>query len=291
MPSTSRAFLHEARLRKLYRGDEAQELLDGQIGTAPIFCKPVAESGISRQLVDRSADQMRCRLHDRSKQQKDHRHHLARTDAATIPLDAHKFCDQPLATFEARRIKAGFQIALHRHHGGDEAEEPDGAGQAREAVGPGDEFRPVCGWQAQQLADDRQRDSARISLDEIGRATFGKQFIGEFAGNGKNTRLHVENRPAAKCLIDDAPQPCVVGLVHGEHVVCDCSYHSRHPSSEPSNGAILAQAECLAVLQQATGPLVRCRDPDLADDREPYFSDWPIALSFSISAIGLRKNS
>ena len=86
-------------------------------------------------------------------------------------------------------------------------------------VRPGDEFRPVGRRQAQQLADDRERQRSRVALDDVGRAAVREQLAGETVGDGANARLHVEHRAAAERLVDDAAQARVVRLVHGQHVV------------------------------------------------------------------------
>ena len=124
--------------------------------------------------------------------------------------------------------------------------------------------------QAEQLADDRQRQQSRIARDEIGRAAVGEQLAGEIVGDGANARLHVENRAAAEGLVDDLAQARVVGLVHGQHAVGERADEGRHPPAQPGNAAaLLAQRERLAVLQDAGRRIVCGRDPDLADDREP----------------------
>jgi hypothetical protein len=64
--------------------------------------------------------------------------------------------------------------------------------------GVGHELRLVRRRQTEQLADDGKRQPARISFDKISRASLGKELAGQFAGDGKNTRLHIEDRAPSK---------------------------------------------------------------------------------------------
>ena len=81
-----------------------------------------------------------------------------------------------------------FQVAPHRQNIGDQTQEADGAGNACESACPGGEFRPIRQRQAEKLANDRQRQRPRIAIDDIGRASFGKQFAGKFVRNGTVTK-------------------------------------------------------------------------------------------------------
>jgi len=114
-------------------------------------------------------------------------------------------------------------------------------------------------------------DSGSVrSLDEVGRTSIREQPAGKIVGDGANARLHIEDCAAAEGLVDDSPQTRVVRLVHGQHIVGERTDECRHPPAQAGNAAALfSQAERRAVLQHAGGRLVRRRDPDLADDREP----------------------
>jgi hypothetical protein len=142
-------------------------------------------------------------------------------------------------------------------------------------VRPGHESGSVGKREPEQFADDGERQPSRIPLDEIGRASLGEQFAGKPIGDGKDARLHVEDRPAAEGFVHDPPQSRVVGLVHSEHVVREHANDARHPPAKPGNAAVLAQCERTAVFQHAAGQLMRRRDPDLADDRKPDLDDRP----------------
>ena len=174
---------------------------------------------------------MRGGLRSRTEQQEDHRHHLLAADASAFLLDADQLRDQAFAAGLARSLQAPLQVALHRPDAGDHAQEADHAGEAGQAVRPGDEAGPVGAWQAEQLADDRQRQFARIALDQVGRAAVGKQLGRKLIGNGEDARLHVENGAAAKGFVDDAAQPRVVRLVHGQHADRERADPSRASTS------------------------------------------------------------
>jgi hypothetical protein len=170
--------------------------------------------------------------------------------------------------------QALLQVVFHLRKSPDHAQEADDAGEPRDRVRPSDEFRPVGRRQAKQLADDRQRQHSRISLDEVGRASIREQLASKIVGDGTNMRLHIEDRAAAEGFVDDPPQASVIRLVHGQHVVGERADERRHPPPQPGNAAALpSQCECLAVLQHAGRRLVCRRDPDLANDREPGRDD------------------
>ena len=96
-------------------------------------------------------------------------------------------------------------------------EEADHAGEAGEAVRPGDEPGPVGAWQTEQLADDRQRQLPRIALNQVGWTSLSEQLRRKLVGNCENSRFHVENGAATKGFVDDAAQTRMVWLVHGQH--------------------------------------------------------------------------
>jgi hypothetical protein len=146
---------------------------------------------------------------------------------------------------------------------------PNAFGEMRHRICPGDEFRPVLGRQAEQLADDREWQHARIAFDQIGRAAVREQRAGERVRDGANTRLHVEHRTATEGFVDDGAQARVLRLVHGQHVVGEGRDEFGHPPAQAGERAILAQRENGAVLQHACGGFVCGRDPDLAYDRKP----------------------
>jgi hypothetical protein len=54
-------------------------------------------------------------------------------------------------------IQLPFQITPHRQDIGDQAQEADGACEARKAARPGGEFRPIGKRQAKELADHQER--------------------------------------------------------------------------------------------------------------------------------------
>jgi hypothetical protein len=66
-------------------------------------------------------------------------------------------------------------------------------------------------------SDDRQRQLARIPLNQIGWTSVREQMGRELVGNCENFRLHVENGAATKGFVDDITQTRVVRLVHGQH--------------------------------------------------------------------------
>ena len=178
-PPRSTSLRTIARLGELHRRDEAQELLDGEIGAAPVLFEPVAQLGILQS--SKTDPLIRCVVV--SEPAPSSRNTIAtissRADPAAFLLDPDKLGDQPLAAMCARGLQARFQIALHRQDRRNQAEEAERAGEAGEAARPGDEFRPVGRRQAEQLADDRERQLSCIALDEIGRASLGKQLVGE----------------------------------------------------------------------------------------------------------------
>ena len=152
-------------------------------------------------------------------------------------------------------------------------------------------FSPIGQRQPEQFRDHRQRQLARIALDEIGGAAFGKQLIGELVAERLDVRLHVEHGAAAKRLVDDVAQPLVVRLVHRQHAVGQRAHDARHPPLQSRDIAIvLANGEGRGVLQHLIGKRLRRRRPDFADDRENALPlPGPKVRSFSIAAAGLRK--
>jgi len=159
------------------------------------------------------------------------------------------------------------KIALHRGDAHRQAHQVQSAGDAREVSGPGHEFRPVSRRQPKQLADHRERQCSRVAFDEVRRVSIREQLAGEFIGDGEDARLHGENGAAAEGFVDDAPQPCVIGLVHRQHVFGERAQEAWNPPAKPGRAAaILAHGEGFVVLQHAAGELVRGRDPGLADD-------------------------
>ncbi len=129
----------------------------------------VAPCRILEHLVHRAADQVRGGLGAGAQQQEDHRHHLAGADAPALLLDPHQLGDQSLAAVQAREPQALLEIAAHPHQSADHAQEAERVGEMSRRVRPGDELRPVLGRQAEQLADHRERQHARIAFDQIGR--------------------------------------------------------------------------------------------------------------------------
>src|SRR5262245_4161787 len=126
-----------ARLGELHGRDETQELLDGQAGAVPVLLQPVAQASVLQELMDRATDQMSGRFVPREQEQEDHRHHLVAADLSAFLLHAHELGDETLATMLAHRFEMIFQIAPHREHIGDHAEETDGSREARAAACPG----------------------------------------------------------------------------------------------------------------------------------------------------------
>jgi hypothetical protein len=103
-------------------------------------------------------------------QQKHHRDHLVRRDAAAFLLDPHQFGDQPFAALFAGNLQTPLQIAAHLEEPADQPKKAECIGEMSERIGPCDEFRPVGRRQAEQLANHRKRQHPRITLHQIGRA-------------------------------------------------------------------------------------------------------------------------
>ena len=97
---------------------------------------------------------------------------------------------------------------------------------------PSREFRSVGRRQAEQFADDGKREPSRVASNEIGRTSIGEEVCGELIGHRQDARLHVEDGAATKGFIDDAAQPRMVRLVHGEHVVGERADDARASTSE-----------------------------------------------------------
>jgi hypothetical protein len=213
---------------------------------------------------------MGCRFRPGAQQQKDHRHHFVGADASAFHFNAHELGYQTVPSVLAGEPQTLLQIAFHLRKAPHHAQEADDAGDPRDPVRPSDEFRSVGRRQAEQLADDRQRQHSRISLDQVGRTFIREQPAGKIVGDGTNARLHVEDGAAAEGLVDDSAQTRVVRLVHGQHTVGERTDECRHPPAQPGRAAaLLSQCECLAVLENAGRRVVCRRNPDLADDREP----------------------
>jgi hypothetical protein len=224
--------------------------------------------------MDRAADQMRGRLVPREQKQENHRHHLVAADLPAFLLHPHQLGDETLATMLAYGFKMVLQVAPHRQHIGDHAQETDDPGEARCAACPGGEFRPVGKRETEQLADHRQRQRARIAIDKVGRTALREQLARELVGDRENARLHVADGTTTKGLVDNIPQPSVIRLVHRQHMIGEREQDPRHPPSETGDGAIVpADGEGFAVLQHPVGKILRGRRPNLADDREPHVND------------------
>ena len=156
-PPSSTSVPHEARLGKLHGREEAQKFLDRQIGAAPVRFEPVAQFRIA--CVSSWTDPLiRCVVV--SVPAPSSRKTIATislaADAPALLLDPNKLRDQPFAAMLARVLQLPFEIAPHRHDRGNKAQEAECARQAREAVRPGHELRPVGRRQPEHLADDGQ---------------------------------------------------------------------------------------------------------------------------------------
>src|SRR5215211_3832485 len=162
-------------------------------------------------------------------------------------LDAHQFCDQTAAATVASGLQASLQITFHRPNACNHAQETNHTGEPGEAVRSGDETGPVGAWQTEQLADDRERQLPRITLDEVGRASVSEKLGCKLICNCENSRFHVENGAPTKGLVDDTAQPCVVRLVHGQHADRERSYPPWHPPAQTGNCAVPPHRERLAV--------------------------------------------
>ena len=179
---------------------------------------------------------MRGGLRARTEKQKHHRYHLlalmrppsfsTRTSSAIRPSPPCRAQPQAL-----------LQIAPHRPDAREQTHEAKHAVQAGKTVRPGDEPRPVGGRQAEQLANDGQWQLPRIALDHIGGTSILEQPGRKLVGDGENSRLHVEDGAASKGLVDDAAQPRVIGLVHGQHADRERTYPPRHPPAQTGNRA------------------------------------------------------
>jgi hypothetical protein len=132
----------------------------------------------------------------------------------------------------------------------------------------------------------------RIADYEIGGTPFRKQFVRQLAGDSQNARLHFKHGLPATRFVDDTPQVGVIGLVGRQHVVGDCARDFRHPPPKSDDVSVVpSQGECPAVFQDLIGEPLRGGRPNRPDKREPNLDDRPRGLSFSISAVGLRKYS
>ena len=114
---------HVAWLRELHRAYETKEFLNGEVGTAPVRSEPVAQCGIFRQLENRPADQVRRRLMPGKQKQEDRRNHLIARNRRTFLFDRNELSNQPCAVALARMLQLPLQIAAHRHHGWEHAQE------------------------------------------------------------------------------------------------------------------------------------------------------------------------
>ena len=111
-----------------------------------------------------------------TKEEKDHRHHLLAADASALLFNADEVRDQAFAPGVAGNLQASLQVSFHWPDAGDHAQQAERAGQAGQAVRPGDEAGPVGTRQAEQLADDRKRQFAGIALDQVCRVALGKKL-------------------------------------------------------------------------------------------------------------------
>src|SRR5262249_25159373 len=213
-----------AGLGDLHGREEPQEFLESEMAPAPFFFWPVTQSGFFQELMHRAADEMRGGFVPREQQQEDHRHHLVAADLTAVLLDAHQLGNQPLAATFARDLQLLLQVAPHRVKTHDNlrnhADEPDGAGEAREATGPGRELGPVGKRQAEQLADHRERQLARVALDEVGGYVLRGQSVARRVGDGEDARLHLEDGATAEGCIDDIPQTPLVRAAPFHECVC-----------------------------------------------------------------------
>ena len=281
---------HVARFGELHRRDEPQKFLHRQIDAAPVFFEPVAQIGIFQQLEYRSADQVRGGLVPGKQQQEHHGDDFVGADLSAVFLDAHDLGDQPFTALPANGFEMLFDVALHRKEVRHHAEESERAGEAGEAAGPGYEFWPVGKRQPEQLRDHRQRQLARIALDEVGRAAFRKQFIGELVTRGLNVRLHVEHGAAAKRLVHDVAQPLVIRLVHRQHAVGKRAHDARHPPLQSGDRAILLRMVKVAVsfsTWSASAWVVVVQTLPMIGKRT--CTTGPRVRSFPIAAPGSRK--
>jgi len=253
----------------LHRRDKTQKLLDRERGAVPVFFQPVTQARISEQLENRAADEMRGGLRAGRKQQEHHRDHFVRRDLAALAFDLDELGNQAFAAVLARDLQLLFEIDAHLAEREQQAKEADHARQRRHRIGPGDEARAIGLRQAEQLGDHRERQDARVALDQIGRAALREQLIGKIIGDGADARLHRDDGAAAKGFIHDAAQTGVIGLVHGQHVVGDGPDQTRHPPAQTRHLAVfLAQREDRAVLQHLRGGIVGGGDPDVANEGE-----------------------
>src|SRR4030095_7662264 len=101
-------------------------------------------------------------------------------------------------------------------------EYPRKAARGRESRGHAGEWRPVLGWQAEHLADDRQREGASKMSEQIDRATragrFARQAVERLVGQYREPRAKGLDAVPLKGLIYQAPQPAVVRRVAEQHV-------------------------------------------------------------------------
>ncbi|MGY3561822.1 hypothetical protein ACVWXP_005091 [Bradyrhizobium sp. USDA 4463] len=220
---------------------------------------------------------MRGGLGARRKQQEHHRDHFVRRDLAALAFDLDQLCDEAFAASLARDLQLLSEIVPHLAKREQQAKEADDVRQRGHRIGPGDEARAIRHGQAEQLGDHRQRQDARIALHEIGRASFREQFRRKVIRDVADARLHREDGAAAKGFVDDVPQPGMVRLVHGQHVVGDGPDQARHPPAQAGHVAIfLAQRKSRAVLEHLCGGVVSGRDPDVADEGKTRGDHGPL---------------
>ena len=131
--------------------------------------------------------------------------------------------------------------------------------------------------QPEQFGDHRQRQFARITIDQIARASLGEQLVGELITDRLDVRLHPEHGTAAKRLVDDVAQSLVAGIVHRQHAVGERADHPRHPPPQSGDRAVvLADRERFGVLQHPVRQRLRRCGPDLADDRKMHPHHRPL---------------
>src|SRR6478672_9309536 len=153
------------------------------------------------------------------------------------------------------------------------AQEADHSCEAGEAVRPGDEPLPVGARQTEQLTDDRQRQLARITLDQVRGTSVSEQVSRKLIGNCENSWFHVENGTATKGFVPNTPQPRMVWLVHGQHTDHERAYPPRHPPAQTGNSAVPAHRKRLAIFQNTPGQIAGCGDPGFPHNRNAHLHD------------------
>ena len=207
-------------------------------------------------------------------------------------LDPHDLGDQALRHHARERSRgAARDSASAASMFGISARKPSAPVKRVKPAAQADEFWPVGERQPEQFADHRQRQLARIALDEVGRASVRKQFIGEFVAEGAEYAAPCRARrggetPRRRCRATacDPARPSTACCWTSVRTMP--GIHQRSPATVPSS---LRMVKVVGVLQHLIGERLRRRGPDLADDREVHFHDRPRGTKLLDRGGGIAK--